>query len=145
MDVMMENARPEKQSAQRTFVDEKALNELSGKIVDAAIAVHRELGPGLLESVYETCLAQELSGRNIQLQRQVEIPVYYKGGRLEAGFRADILVQDLIIVEIKAVEKLLPIHEAQIITYLRLSGRPLGLLLNFNCKLMKQGIRRFRY
>jgi GxxExxY protein len=144
MDVMMENARPEKQSAQRTFVDEKALNELSGKIVDAAIAVHRELGPGLLESVYETCLAQELSGRNIQLQKQVEIPVYYKGGRLEAGFRADILVQDLIIVEIKAVEKLLPIHEAQIITYLRLSGRPLGLLLNFNSKLMKDGIRRFR-
>lgn len=145
METMMEDARPEKQSPRRAPIDEAALNELSGKIVDAAIAVHRELGPGLLESVYEICLARELAKRNVQCQRQVEIPVRYQGEQLEAGFRADILVQDLIIVEIKAVEKLLPIHEAQIITYLRLSGRPLGLLLNFNCKLMKQGIHRFRY
>ena len=140
----MEDSSAVKRSAQRSPVDEKALNELSGKIVDAAMAVHRELGPGLLESVYEVCLAKELSKRGIEFERQAEIPIAYQGEQLDGGFRADLLVEDLIVVEIKAVEKIIPIHEAQILTYLRLSGRPLGLLFNFYCKLLKDGIRRFR-
>lgn len=125
-------------------VDNEALNALSGKVVDAAIEVHRHLGPGLLESAYESCLAWELTQRGLEFRRQVELPVHYKGEQLEVNFRIDILVQDLIIIEIKAVEKVLGVHEAQVITYLKLSGCPLGLLLNFNTKLMKDGIRRFR-
>jgi len=125
-------------------LDETALNELSGTIIAAAVEVHRELGPGLFESVYENCLAHELGQRGIEVARQVAIPVIYKGQELEIGFKADLLVQDLIVVEIKSIEKMTSLHEAQILTYLRLSGRPLGLLLNFNTKLMKDGVRRFR-
>ncbi|OGP58526.1 MAG: GxxExxY protein [Deltaproteobacteria bacterium RBG_13_61_14] len=140
----MVTAKEVKQRLSGPKIDIEALNDLSGKIVDAAIEVHRHLGPGLLESAYESCLARELSQRGLEIQRQVELPIHYKGEQLEVSFRIDILVQDLIIVEIKAVEQILGVHEAQVITYLKLSGCPLGLLLNFNTKLMKNGIRRFR-
>jgi len=140
----MGTAKEVKQRLSGPKIDIEALNDLSGKIVDAAIEVHRHLGPGLLESAYESCLARELSQRGLEIQRQVELPIHYKGEQLEVSFRIDILVQDLIIVEIKAVEQILGVHEAQVITYLKLSGCPLGLLLNFNTKLMKNGIRRFR-
>jgi GxxExxY protein len=117
-------------------------NSLTGQIVDSAFAVHRTLGPGLLESVYEQCLACELSARNIMLQRQVALPVTYRNIRIDAGFRMDMLVDGLVVVEIKAAERLLPIHEAQLLTYLKLSGHNLGLLINFNVGLIKDGIKR---
>jgi GxxExxY protein len=112
------------------------------EIVDSAFAVHRALGPGLLESVYEQCLTYELQSRGYKIERQVGLPVVYRDVRLEAGFRIDILVNDLIVIELKTVERLLPIHEAQLLTYLKLSGKRLGLLLNFNVPLIKDGIRR---
>ena len=111
-------------------------------VVDAALAVHRELGPGLLESVYEQCLAHELESRGVAVQRQVAMPVRYRGIRVESGFRMDMLVGDRVIVEIKALETLLPVHTAQVLTYLKLAHRRLGLLINFNVPLLKQGIRR---
>lgn len=116
--------------------------ELSGAILGAAIEVHRELGPGLLESTYEECLCYEFSVRGIAFQRQLELPVCYKSLRLESGYRIDILVADKIVLELKSVERLLPIHHAQLITYLKLSGRKLGLLMNFNVSFMKDGIKR---
>ncbi len=118
------------------------LNEISGQVVDAAFAVHSALGPGLLESVYEQCLAYELESRGIQVERQVALPVIYRDIRLDAGFRLDLLVQDAVVVEIKATEKLMPVHEAQLLTYLKLSRYRLGLLINFNVPLLKYGIKR---
>jgi GxxExxY protein len=120
----------------------KDIEEIGGQVLDAAIAVHRELGPGLLESAYEACLLHELSNRGIQVQCQVALPVTYKGLELEAGYRIDILVEDRIIVELKSVEQLLPIHQAQMISYLKLSGLTLGFLVNFNVPLLKQGFKR---
>ncbi len=120
---------------------EKA-NKLSNEIINAAIEVHKSLGPGLLESAYETCLCHELSLRNIPFDRQYPVPVTYKGVNLDAGYRLDILVDDLVIVEIKAIKKLEPIHEAQLLTYLRLTNKWLGLLINFNVPILKQGIKR---
>jgi GxxExxY protein len=117
--------------------------ELTGRIVDAAIQVHSTLGPGLLESVYEQCLARELECRALRARRQVPIAVAYRDLSMDGGFRLDIQVEERVIVEVKAVEKLLPVHEAQILTYLKLSGLKVGLLLNFNVPLMKDGIRRF--
>ncbi|WP_295585639.1 GxxExxY protein [uncultured Lamprocystis sp.] len=117
-------------------------NVLASVVVDAAIEVHRILGPGLLESAYEAALAYELGLRGITVERQVLLPVHYKGEYLDAGFRLDLVVGKLLIVELKAVQHIEPIHEAQLLTYLRLSGRWLGLLLNFNVPLMKNGIRR---
>jgi GxxExxY protein len=117
-------------------------NQLSRVILEAALEVHRELGPGLLESTYETCLCYELEARGISYQRQVSMPVRYKGLLLDASYRLEVVVEDLVIVELKAVETLEPIHEAQLITYLRLSKRWLGLLINFNVPLLKQGIKR---
>lgn len=111
-------------------------------VIGAAIEVHRNLGPGLLESAYEVCLARELAGRGVEFQRQVELPVVYKGERLDAGFRIDLLVADAIVVELKAIEKVLPVHEAQLITYLRLSNKRVGLLINFNVPMLKDGIVR---
>ena len=111
-------------------------------VIGAAIEVHRYLGPGLLESAYEVCLARELAGRGVEFQRQVELPVVYKGERLDAGFRIDLLVADAIVVELKAIEKVLPVHEAQLITYLRLSNKRVGLLINFNVPMLKDGIVR---
>ena len=115
---------------------------LSREIVSAAIEVHRHTGPGLLESVYEECLYRELSERNIACQRQVKLPVRYKGRRLDCGYRLDLVVDRLVILELKAVSRLEPVNHAQLLTYLRLSGIRLGFLLNFNVLLMKDGIRR---
>jgi GxxExxY protein len=118
------------------------INKVSGEVVDAAMDVHSALGPGLLESVYEHCLAHELLGRGLKVERQAPIPVVYKVTQLEVGFKVDLLVEDCLIVELKAVEEVLPIHEAQIFTYLSLTGSRVGLLLNFNVVSMKKGIRR---
>ena len=120
---------------------EKA-NKLSNEIINAAIEVHKSLGPGLLESAYETCLCHELTLRNIPFDRQYPVPVTYKDVNLDAGYRLDILVDDLVIVEIKAIKKLEPIHEGQLLTFLRLTNKWLGLLINFNVPILKQGIKR---
>jgi GxxExxY protein len=117
-------------------------SDLSKLIIGAAIEVHRQLGPGLLESAYEECLAYELSQRHIPFERQKPIPVLYKEVRLDCGFKLDLLVNDLVIVELKAVDKLAPIHEAQTLTYLKLTGCKLGLLLNFNVVRLRDGIKR---
>jgi GxxExxY protein len=117
-------------------------NEIGTKVIEAAIAVHREFGPGLLESVYEAALAYELAERGVAVRRQVGIPVAYKGVRLEEGFRADIVAGDKVVVELKAVEKIAEVHKKQVQTYLRLTGCRLGYLLNFNEALLKNGILR---
>ena len=116
--------------------------DLTQTIIGAAIEVHKALGPGVLESAYETCLCYELKQRRLSYQRQVELPIMYKGVALEAGYRLDVVVEDMVILELKAVEKLLPIHEAQLLTYLRLSKKPVGLLINFNVPFLKAGIVR---
>lgn len=117
-------------------------NRVASKIVDAAFAVHSALGPGLLEGVYETCLVHELSKRGLKVERQVAIPVIYDNLHLDAGLRLDLVVQNCVLIELKAVEKLLPVHTAQVLTYRKLSGYRLGLLVNFNITLIKDGIRR---
>lgn len=119
-------------------------NRVSGAIVDSAIAVHRTLGPGLLESTYQACLAFELQKRGLKVALEVPLPVVYEGHKLEVGYRIDLLVEDQVVVEVKAVDSLAPIHRAQLLSYLRLSGRSLGLLLNVNVVLMKDGIVRMR-
>jgi GxxExxY protein len=115
---------------------------LTERVIGFAIEVHRHLGPGLLESAYEECLCHELSQGGLSFQRQVPLPVVYKSVRLDCGYRLDIVVENSVAVELKAVERLLPIHEAQLITYLKLSGVPTGLLLNFNTPVLREGIRR---
>jgi GxxExxY protein len=117
-------------------------NELTGLTIGAAIEVHRHLGPGLLESAYQECLCRELQIREIPFERQVPLPVEYKGVRLEAAYRLDIVIGGLVIVELKSVEALEPVHSAQLLTYLRLSGLHVGLLINFNVPTLKSGIRR---
>jgi len=116
---------------------------IARQIVDAAFTVHSTLGPGLLESVYEQCLAHELRLRNLRVDRQIALPVRYKDIQLDAGLRLDALVEASVVVEIKAIERILPVHEAQILTYLKLAQKHLGLLINFNVPLIKDGIRRF--
>jgi GxxExxY protein len=113
-------------------------------IIGAAIAVHRALGPGLLESAYETCLAHELDRRGNMALRQMALPVVYEALKLEAGYRVDLMVDGVVVVvvEVKSVDALAPVHEAQLLTYLRLSGRRLGFLINFNVVLLKQGVKR---
>jgi GxxExxY protein len=118
------------------------MNTLSGKIVDAAFAVHSELGPGLLENIYEQCLLIELRNRDLEVKRHVDVPVVYKGDTTGTGIRIDLLVEDSIVVELKAVETVLPVHKAQVLTYLKLTGHRLGLLINFNVSEIKQGIHR---
>jgi len=118
-------------------------NELTREIIGAAIEVHRLLGPGLLESAYEDCLCHELALRRIHFEKQKPIPLVYKGTKLECGFRLDLLAEGRVVVELKSVDGLGPIHEAIILTYLRLSGHALGLLINFNVPVLKDGIRRF--
>ncbi len=120
----------------------KREDELSKLIIGAAIEVHKQLGPGLLESAYEECLAYEFRLRQIPFERQKPLPVVYKGVKLECGYRLDFLVGDLVIVELKSVADFNPVHEAQVITYLKLSQLKLALLLNFNVRLMKDGIKR---
>jgi len=111
-------------------------------VIAAAIEVHRELGPGLLESTYEACLAYELTQRGLNVNRQAELPVVYRGVKLDCGYRMDLLVEDRVVVEVKSVQALQPVHEAQLLSYLKLSGRHVGLLINFNVELLKLGIRR---
>lgn len=115
---------------------------LTEQIIGAAIQVHRELGPGLLESAYEICLSHELTLNNLKVERQKVIPISYKGIKLDAGYRLDMVVENQVIVEIKAVSELLPVHEAQLLSYLKQVGGGRGLLINFNVRLLKQGQRR---
>ena len=115
---------------------------ISGKVIQAAIEVHRGLGPGLLESAYEECLCHELSLQSLKFLRQVPLPVNYKGVSLDCGYRLDLVAEESVIIELKSVRKLEPIHDAQVLTYLKMTGLKLGLLLNFNVSLMRDGIRR---
>ena len=118
-------------------------NEISGAVVDAAMKVHSALGPGLLESAYAACLKHELIKRGLKVICEVPLPVVYDGVKLEAGYRLDLVVEDTVVVELKAIEALAPIHQAQIISYLKLSGKPTGLLINFHTLHLKDGIKRF--
>ena len=118
------------------------INQLSSKITGAAIEVHKALGPGLLESAYEECLCYELSLQGLSIERQKPLPVEYKGTKLDCGYRLDTVVENAIILELKSCEKIEPIHKAQLLTYLKLSGLNLGLLLNFNVPVMRDGIIR---
>jgi GxxExxY protein len=122
----------------RTF----GLNRLTELIIGAAIEVHRNTGPGLMESVYEECLCYELSQCGLKFLRQVELPVAYKGIKLNCGFRMDVVVEDSVVLELKTVDQLLPIHSAQLLTYLKLSGKKLGLLINFNEPVLRRGLKR---
>ncbi|WP_153111946.1 GxxExxY protein [Propionivibrio limicola] len=117
-------------------------NVLSGNVIGAAIEVHRVLGPGLLESAYELALERELAMQGLRVERQKPVPLAYKGAALGDGFRIDLLANDRLIVEIKAVERIQPIHEAQLLTYLRLTGKSIGLLINFNERILKSGVKR---
>jgi GxxExxY protein len=118
-------------------------DEVSNRVIGCAIEVHRELGPGLLESTYEQCLAYELGRANVPFKLQVQLPVKYKEIRLDCGYRIDLLADDRLVVELKSVDQLLPIHEAQVLTYMKLAGVSIGLLINFNVTILKRGIRRF--
>ncbi len=118
------------------------LNKISEAIIGAAIEVHRELGPGLLESTYEACLMHELTERGYKAVQQKPVSVVYKGVRLDCGYRLDLLVEDCVVVELKSVDALEPIHDAQLLTYLKLANLKLGLLINFNVKLLRHGIKR---
>ena len=122
--------------------DGMTVNELTEAIIGAAIEVHRTVGPGLLEKTYDECLCRELSIRGIPFQRQVDLPLEYKGAKLDCGYRLDILVAGSVVVEVKAVEAVLPVHKAQVLTYLRHGGYKVGLLLNFNVPVLKDGITR---
>lgn len=124
-------------------MNKEMYNQLSGEILDAAITVHKEMGPGLLESVYELCMVRELQLRNIYVEHQVPVPLFYKGEVLNKDFRIDILVEHEIIIELKAVEFIIPVHEAQIISYLKLTNKRLGFLINFNVQLLKEGFKRY--
>src|SRR5690242_13553469 len=117
-------------------------NEITEKVIGAAIEVHRHLGPGLLESAYEECLCYELSRLGVKFDRQVHLPIDYKGLHLDCAYRLDFVVEGLVIVEMKAIEELLPIHKAQVLTYMRASRKRVGLLINFNVSALKNGIKR---
>ena len=117
-------------------------NEITEKIIGAAIEVHRHLGPGLLESAYEDCLCYELAERGLRFQRQLAFPVHYKTITLESNYRLDLMVEDEVIVEIKSVEATIPVHAAQLLTYLKLTNKRVGLLINFNVPMLKEGIKR---
>lgn len=118
------------------------INALTYRIIQCAIAVHRALGPGLLESTYFACLVMELRSVGLQVRTNVTVPVCYRGVNLDCGYKIDIIVNDTVILELKAVERVLAVHEAQLLTYLRLTGKPIGLLLNFNVAVLKDGITR---
>ena len=121
---------------------QRNLNDISGQVVDAAMKVHSTLGPGLLESAYEACLGHELRKRGVGVQTQLPLPITYDGVRIEIGYRVDLLVDEAVVVELKAVAKLQPIHEAQLLSYLKLSGHQIGLLINFHTLRLKDGIKR---
>ena len=116
--------------------------QLTEQVIGAAIEVHRELGPGLLESAYEECFCHELHLRNLGFQRQVDLPVAYKDLKFDCGCRLDVVIENLVVVELKSIEQVLPVHQAQLLTYLRLSGKKVGLLINFNVAVLKSGITR---
>jgi GxxExxY protein len=116
--------------------------DLTQRIVNGAIAVHRELGPGLLEGAYRACLVHELGRAGLDVAVEVPVPIQYRGLRLDCGYRADVVVDDRVVLELKAVERLLPIHDAQLLTYLKLSGLRVGMLMNFNARTLKDGLRR---
>jgi len=118
------------------------MNQLTGQTIGAAIDVHKTLGPGLLESAYEECLCHEFDLKQIRYSRQQDLPVKYKGVKLDCGYRIDLMVEDLVILELKSVDSLEPIHDAQLLTYLKLTGLKVGLLINFNVPVLKQGIKR---
>ncbi len=119
------------------------INRVTEEIIGCGIEVHRGLGPGLLESAYEECLCYELSHVGLTYQRQVDLPVIYKGIRLDCGYRMDLIVEESVVIELKTVEALVPIHQAQLLTYLKLSGYPVGLLMNFNAPTLMKGLKRF--
>jgi GxxExxY protein len=121
------------------------LNEITEKIIGCAIEVHKHLGPGLLESAYEECLAYELRDSGFKIDRQKAVPVVYKNIKLDCGYRIDILVKDRVVIELKSVEVLNPVHEAQILTYMKFANKDIGLLINFNVTLLKNGLKRYRY
>jgi GxxExxY protein len=125
--------------------EKEKLSKLTEQIIGGGIEVHRELGPGLLESAYEACLAYELADRGLSVERQKALPVTYKGVKLHCGYRIDLLVAGQVVIELKAVEALEPIHEAQVLSYLKLSGCKVGLLINFHVGMLKDGIRRIVY
>jgi len=129
--------------AQRHRESENAKDPRTASIIGAAIEVHRALGPGSLESAYEECLCHELHLRGLTFERQVELPVSYKGVLLACGYKIDLIVEREVVLELKAVEAVLPVHEAQLLTYLKLSGKTVGLLINFNTPVLTRGIRRF--
>ncbi len=131
----------EQGSLEHTEVTERSL---TGKIIGASIEIHRALGPGLLESTYETCLVYELRLRKLKVETQKTIPIFYKDVMLDCGYRVDLVVEDLVIVEIKSIAEIAPIHEAQLMSYLKLSDCRYGLLINFNVKLLREGLRRFK-
>lgn len=118
------------------------IEDVGKQIIDSAFNVHRELGPGLLESAYEQCLAFELNRRGLKVEPQKELPLIYQGMKMDAGYRLDLLVDSQVVIEVKAVERFEPIHQAQLLSYLKLSGLHLGFLVNFNTTLIKDGIRR---
>ena len=126
-----------------TSVEREALNKIASVILDAAIAVHREMGPGLLESVYQHCFVAELQTRALRVDTMVPVRLHYKGEALNKEFVIDILVENEIILELKAIEAILPVHEAQLISYLKLADKRLGFLINFHAPLLKQGFKRF--
>ena len=123
-------------------MEKEDLDLLTERIIGAAIAVHRELGPGLLESAYQACLVYELEDRGLRLEKQKDLPVVYRGINLDCGYRIDILVEDLVVLELKSVERLERVHEAQLMSYLKLSSKKIGLLINFNVTQLVNGIRR---
>jgi GxxExxY protein len=125
----------------RRDTETRSFNELTERVIGACIEIHRSLGPGLLESTYEECLCYELSIAGIGFERQKPLPVHYKNVKLDCGYRLDLVIEQKVIVELKTVENLLPIHEAQLLTYLKLSGLSLGLLINFNVPILKSGIK----
>jgi len=137
-----DNAKEDGRASNRTAADSSSQNKLTEAIIGAAIEVHRVLGPGLLESAYEECLCHELSLRGLRFRRQVPLPVVYKGIRLDCGYHMDILVEDSVVLELKAVDQLLPVHQAQLLTYLKLSGHKIGLLMNFNAVALRNGLKR---
>ena len=128
--------------SQRHREIENEKDPLTGAVIGAAIEVHRQVGPGLLESAYEECLCHELHLRGLSFERQVALPVSYKGLHLDCGYKIDLIVEREVVVELKAIERILPVHEAQLLTYLKISGKRVGLLINFNSSLLTQGIIR---
>jgi GxxExxY protein len=134
---------PQRREGAKIIEPSSRHNDVARSIVDAAYVVHTTLGAGLLESVYQQCVAMELKCRNLMVEQEVGLPISYRGVRIAASFRLDLLVEKLVVVEIKAVERLVPVHDAQLLTYLKLSGHRLGLLINFNVVCIRDGLRRF--